>query len=300
MTIAEKLIRIAENLPAKHKEAQETAYNHGYNDGDADGYRVGYGEGYETGHDNGYKAGHDGGHDEGYNQGYDEGRQAERDAFWDAFQGANRRHWENAFQDKSWNDTTFFPKYDIKPNNQIAGALFRYCGITDLEGRLNECGVTLDTSGATSLNNAFAESLLTTVPALDIRNCVASNAFTSAFAGCRSLKTIRKIITNAGILYDRVFQNCPLLKNITFEGVIGQNIDFSSCTKLSWDSITSTVNALSDTAEGKTLTLSKIAVDNAFMHYIGEGVDPVLGTDESNPYWWDLIATKPNWTITLV
>ena len=77
---------------------------------------------------------------------------------------------------------------------------------------------------------------------------------------------------------------CIELRNITFSGTIGKDIDFQKSTKLTKASIESIINALSSTASGVTVTFSQIAVNNAF------------STDE----WNALIATKPNWTISLV
>jgi hypothetical protein len=92
--------------------------------------------------------------------------------------------------------------------------------------------------------------------------------------------------------------DCSRLENITFEGVIGSDIDFKLSTKLTEASIRSIIEHLSDTASGKTLTLSKVAVDNAFVFYWDGGRVP--GSDETNPFWPQLRDSKPNWTITLV
>jgi hypothetical protein len=106
------------------------------------------------------------------------------------------------------------------------------------------------------------------------------------------------LIVTEGLKYSSTFKGCANLKNIVFEGVIGEDINFQWSTKLTEASIRSIITHLSDTASGKTLTLSKVAVDNAFM-FSGDGGD-VPGTDESNPYWPQLRDSKPNWTITLV
>lgn len=229
------------------------------------------------------------------------GKQAEHDAFWDAFQGATRRRWSSAFIDASWNDVTFYPKYDLMISGD-ASALFRYSGITDLEDRLNECGVTLDTSECTSLNCAFGESkTLTVIPTLDLRKCTASNSTTGVFSGCISLKTIRKLIVNETTLFPSTFMNCPMLENIVFEGVIGESIDLSSSTKLTRASIEGIVNHLSNGAEGKTLTLSETAVDTAFSGGLCAEDFETPTEDGSNTVdWFDLYLAKGNWTITLV
>lgn len=240
-----------------------------------------------------------------YDTGFEEGKKAERDAFWDAFQTPSRVVWTSAFQNSCWNDDTFYPKYDLIATDHAA-SLFRYCGITDLEKRLEECGVILDTSEATNLNCGFGEArALTVIPTINLTKCTDSGATSGLFAGCISLKTIRKIIVNETIMFPNSFMNCPMLENIAFEGVIGSDIDFKSSTKLTEASIRGIITHLSDTASGKTLTLSKVAVDNAFVFGFYDPNNPennmeIPGTAEDNPFWPQLRDSKPNWTITLV
>jgi hypothetical protein len=67
--------------------------------------------------------------------------------------------------------------------------------------------------------------------------------------------------------------------------VIGQkNFNVHWSPKLSKASIESIINALSSTTSGLTVTISKTAKEAVFT------------TEE----WATLIATKPNWTISLV
>ena len=111
--------------------------------------------------------------------------------------------------------------------------------------------------------------------------------------------------------YAETFKGCKKLKNIVFEGVIGNNINFQWSTLLTKESITSIVEHLAGSpmvGNIGTLTLSKTAVDVAFK---GSLVwDDELGTtvwDDTVPgsesYDWEiLIAPKVEvgWTITLV
>lgn len=278
VTVAEKLSAIGNNMARVY----DTGFEKGHDQGFEEGKQFGdYAQGFEEGRD----------------QGFEEGKKAERDAFWDAFQTAPRTRWDSAFQNSCWNDDTFYPKYDLVITGS-AGSLFRYCGITDLEKRLEECGVILDTSEATSLNCGFGESLaLTVMPTINLTKCTTSGATNGLFGGSGSLKTIRKIIVSEVTVFSNSFE-CSRLENIAFEGAIGNDIDFKSCTKLTEVSIRSIIEHLSDTASGKTLTLSKVAVDNAFVFYWDGGEVP--GTAEYNPFWPQLRDSKPNWTITLV
>ena len=81
------------------------------------------------------------------------------------------------------------------------------------------------------------------------------------------------------------------LREVRFEGVIGQNgFDVHWSTKLSEASIRSIINALSTTTTGLTVTLSETAV-----HSIWPPPSMAMWAQ-----WEALIATRPNWTISLV
>lgn len=107
--------------------------------------------------------------------------------------------------------------------------------------------------------------------------------YNNAFANCVKLHTIAKMRADEDTAFSNAFDFCNALQNVAFEGVIGQNLNIRWSTKLSKDSISNIVSCLSGTASGKTLTLSKTAVNNAF-------------TDAE---WTALADTKKNWTISL-
>lgn len=84
----------------------------------------------------------------------------------------------------------------------------------------------------------------------------------------------------------------PVLKEIRFTGVIIQSMELTS-TVLSKDSIVSMMICLSAEVIGKTLTLSKEAVDKAFE------TSPGAADGSDSAEWQNLVASKPNWTISL-
>ena len=130
----------------------------------------------------------------------------------------------------------------------------------------------------------FYMSTITDVPVID---CSEATALSSTFSYTDYLATIEKwILKNDGSqAFNTPFQGCRGLVNIVVEGVIGKNgISLQWATKLSKASITSFVDALSSTTSGLTITFSKTAKEAVF------------AADE----WAALIATKSNWTISLV
>ncbi|MBE6647333.1 MAG: hypothetical protein E7611_06850 [Ruminococcaceae bacterium] len=229
---------------------------------------------------------------------YDSGRQSEYDAFWEAFQQTGtRNNYSNAFRN-GWDDTNFNPKYDIKPIR--CDNAFTNSNITDIAAMFEKNGIVLDTSQSTDVKYMFTNMYNTLrIPTVSAEAAI---SLEGTFGWSR-IETIDKLILrNDGTnTFTDTFNSTTQLMNITIEGVIGNDINFRWCTKLSRASIESIVNHLSDAAIGKTLTLSEAAVDTAFSG--GQSApDPSTTTEigSSTVAWFDLYMSKPNWTITLV
>ena len=104
------------------------------------------------------------------------------------------------------------------------------------------------------------------------------------FYNCSTIVTIRKLIVDERVTYTAdAFMNCSALKNITFEGTIGNTINFQ-WSPLTKESIQNIIEHLSPSTSNMTLTLKKSAKEAAFT------------ADE----WEILVETKPNWEIVLV
>jgi hypothetical protein len=84
------------------------------------------------------------------------------------------------------------------------------------------------------------------IPTLNCVNVTQSGCFNNTFRSATKLETIEKIILkeDGTQTFANAFTNAKALKNITFEGVIGQNIDFKDCTLLTHESLMSIINAL--------------------------------------------------------
>lgn len=218
---------------------------------------------------------------------YEAGKKAEYDAFWDSFQNnGSRVAYQQAFRE--FKSDIFKPKYDMNvtrldyafmnlfKDNMVYGY--------SLKKALEDCKVTLNTANCTNMDYAFYYSYVNETGVIDTRS---ANSLNGVFANTSLLHTINKLILKAdgSQTFSGVFTDSPKLQNLVIEGVIGKNgFDIHWSTELTKASITSIINALSDSTTGKTLTLSKTAKEAAFT------------ADE----WSKLIATKSNWTISLV
>jgi hypothetical protein len=219
------------------------------------------------------------------------------DTFWDIYQdGGNRTAYVCAFGGNGWTNETFKPKYNLVVGDGYM--MFRNAKITGHLGEiLSARGLSLSTSGIYSSNYMFSFCNFTGLPTIDVSNShIGSNMF-----GSSTIVTIDKIIVNAKTeFYGDSFHGLTNLQNLVIEGEIAKDIDISRCTQLTEPSIRSIITHLSDTASGKTLTLSKTAVEKAFVY----GVDPDGDGEYDWPFdegaWDNLVATKPNWQISLV
>ena len=223
------------------------------------------------------------------------GMQTEYDRFWDAYQNyGNRTNYYVAFYSGErgmWNNDNFKPKYPIKPtnaNNMLAN--------TAIVGDLTLLA-DIDFSDATNVPSALAYNpYITRIGVCDLRKTQENG--TSLFAYCERLVTVDKVIfkddgTQHAIASGFAATQCYNLKNIAFEGKANFDVNFKD-SPLSKASITSVINTLYEGSTGKTLTLKLSAVNTAFETSSG------AGDGSTSAEFAALVATKTNWTITMI
>lgn len=215
---------------------------------------------------------------------YESGQKAGYDLLWDMLQQKGARK-EYLYTFAYWTDEMFYPKYSFFPTGSFNA--FRNCQAKiDLAQRLIDCGVVMDTSGATSLTQGFMSSYFTRLGVISTLKC---SSLSNVFQAMSYCVTIDKVIlkSDGSQTFSSTFDNLPALENITIEGVIGKNgVSFKWSTNLSKASIESIINALSTTTSGLTVTLSSTAVSRAF------------GSTTADE-WQALKDTRPNWVINL-
>ncbi len=156
---------------------------------------------------------------------FKKGAQSEYDRFWDIYQDYGERYnWLNAFV--RWDKAIYNPKY---PFYKVKYGSNMYANTSTITDTLQPITFTED----------FA-----TVSAV--------------FQNCSSLKTIRNIHVFENMTYGNWFSGCKALENITFTGVIGNDINFNASPLLTHDSLMNIINHLKDysgTSETRTLTI---------------------------------------------
>ncbi len=262
MSIADKLITIAENV--------QKTYDAGYEKGKSEG---GYDEGYEIGHI--------------------EGKQAEYDRFWDAYQDyGNRAAYKNAFNNSGWTNETFKPKYDLI----ITSNSYNMFDDSHISGSLSEIlanlGIKLEFTYISYQSGGFINTQFTEINYI-VKNC--EPTLSAVFRDSSQLHTLKVGTVTPRMKFSNAFNNLPSLENLTIEGEIGQNgFDVSSSPLLSKTSIENVIGCLSNDTSDLAVSFSITAVNKAFE--TAEG----LNDGSTSAEWTTLANTKSNWTITLM
>lgn len=220
--------------------------------------------GYERGYEAGYATGYSEGETAGRADGVEQGKQAEYDAFWDVFQNYGApMHYHFAFSRKKWTDENYNPKYPIVCSTESSEA-----------GR--------------SLFDTNTVITDTKVP-ITVLGSSANRMFGSA----NELVTVRELNVHEGVGFTNTFQGCYNLKNLTISGTVGQSVDLHYSQQLTKASILSVMEALSTTASGQSVSFYAKAVDGGFE------TSPGAKDGSTSAEWTALVATRPNWTISL-
>lgn len=215
---------------------------------------------------------------------FNAGKEAEYDAFWDAYQQNGKlTNYNYTFSGRGWNDNTFKPKYDLIPTE--ASSMFFNSSISNIIDILAEQGIKLDTSKATTIQNFITgNSVIKKLPKIDASGVTSATGCDGMFNSCTALEEVEEFVFKESINnYSSLAHWCTKLVKFKASGIISGSISFDR-SPLNKESITSVINALSSSATGQTATFKKTAKEAAF-------------TDDE---WATLIATKSNWTISLV
>ena len=234
----------------------------------------------------------------GYAKGAAEGGDSYYDTFWDEYQqNGERGDYKYAFGGTGWNDKTFKPKYKFINTNGPYGFTYMF---QNHSGGITK--ITRDLFDLTRGNRwysvyMFQNANINTVE-LDFTNCSSTQRVFQGFLG----ENITVYNWTSGYTYDGCFYSCANLKHLRWvNSTIGKQprvFDLYSSTLLDKESIRQTIGILSDTATGSTLGLSLTAVSNAFELEKDSETGEFIPSDKLDE-WNALIATKPNWTISL-
>lgn len=222
---------------------------------------------------------------------YEAGQKSEYDDFWDNFQDrGNRTMYAYGFSGLGWSTEVFKPKYDMQPLN--AGYMFaRWNDKADqninVAETLEKLGRVLDTSKNTTFGYFLMYGATPRLPVIDTTRATSLNNFSVN----SSIFTIDKIILkdDGSQLVKTMFSNDhPNLTDVVIEGVIGNDINLQTCTKLTVESLISFLKALKDFAgstDEYTRTIS--LTDEQWVKLGNEGA-----TAPNGRTWLDYVEDK--------
>lgn len=219
---------------------------------------------------------------------FEAGKKNEYDAFWNSWPSSIGQITVALYAGDYWNNVTFKPPTNLVANENINYAFYSSKISGDLREIAKENNITISFDSVVMLQSTFSYSLFTFLPPIPVTYVYES------FLCAKKLIGIEKLIVHEGTMFVRSFVQCTSLEYLTIEGTIGQNGFNISWSPLNKASLTSIVNALSDTTTGLTVTLRLSAVNTAFE--TSEGAEDGSASDE----WTALAATKSNWTINLI
>ena len=228
---------------------------------------------------------------------YEAGKDDSLRAMWEAIQcGGTRQNYGKLLNYTAWTPETFKPIYDITQSTDWYDFGYNYpseyASLIDKVGRISikdleeKQGISFILgSGGGNHTRLCTSPLFSEYNIVDISQATSTAyAFYGAYSGVNPKRIEHLICSETTPFATNTFQHATTYEYIGFEGVIAQNgLNLQWSKKLNKESITALVNTLSPDTSGLSVTISQTAKQNAF-------------TDEE---WATLIATKPNWTISL-
>ena len=225
--------------------------------------------------------------------GIDDGKLMAYNAYWDCQQDNGKKTNYHKFFLNGWNDELCDPKYDIKPTN--ASSMFEGCGVTNIKQCLSK--IVFDTSNCTDFAYMFVNAISFKMPKIILKAGLnLETALEGMYMSCPNM-IYAEIEFNKGVgsYSSTMFGWSQKLQQLVVSGKISNGgLNFSTCRELSKQSTVDIFGILDDDTSGLTITFSKVAVNAAFETSAGKK-DGVNSAE-----WRNLVASKPNWTISLI
>lgn len=212
---------------------------------------------------------------------YDGTRQAAREQLWNVITiRGGRNIYSYAFARTDFTGVDFIKPIvpgHLNPSATSVDYMFYIYRGSHLPGNID-----LSKVPAKAVNSAmFAMSSL--VEIYDMGLC-AMNSYLNAFYKCETIKKIPVLRTHKGTTFSGTFYETFALEDITFEGVIGQNLNVSYSTKLSRESLINIIDCLYDYASDGDTAIHKLNLGSANLDKLSD--------DEQQ------IATDKGWTLS--
>ena len=223
---------------------------------------------------------------------FEKGKQAEYDAFWDGIQNyGNRTEYSSAF--RYWGAEYVRPKYKVVPTTHVYNMFYGNSNLKKVEAKYFDLSQVEWGSNETR-SHAYLLATCRNLDEIEDIGLAPNRSYSYFAAWSTALKKVACIRLSADTAVNQMLYGLPNLDDVVIEGEIGKSgIDLWQSTKLKHDTIVNFIDVLSNNTSGLSITFSKTAVNKAFETSSG-AADGSTSTE-----WQALIATKPNWTISL-
>lgn len=260
-----------------------------------------------------------------YDNGHAEGKEAQKKRFFQVYQNwGSRQYYQYAFFDAYWCDELYEPLYPIVSHN--CNYVFQSCGITDTK-------VTTDFRGHTgTAYNTFNNcTKLKTVRKLMVNEGLAYNGFWTSCSALENLTvegvignsfdirwsplTKESIVSVVSALSDTATSKTLTLKKSTVEAAFPWICVYSTTWDEELGDISNYEAPLWTMGIGGSVEIGEyafisfintnIVVQKTGVNINSSGVDEgswelIAHGEDVKDEWGDLVASKPNWTISLV
>lgn len=220
---------------------------------------------------------------------YEKGKIAQDYEFWKEYQtGTSVNYMQGAFAGTYWTEKTFKPKFDICPTKSATYA-FMFNAVQDLDTVIKNAGIKFDLSKCEILTSCFQNFGGIIVP--EISTIGTTGTTNNLFGYSSKLVTIKKLILkdDGSQTLTGWFTGCVNLANITFDGVIGQNISFANSPLLTKESLTNIAEHLKDfSRESGTGNIRTIILHDTVKEFMKNDTDgQVIASIIAGKRWGD-------------
>lgn len=223
---------------------------------------------------------------------FDAGKGKSELAMWDFITNKGKRvFYEYAF--KSWGGEYFRPPYKIVPTSRSL-CMFEESNIKKIESKyLDLSKITIGNAADNTSNNYCTFRYCENLEEVEDIGMPAGGYYYT-WGWCYNLHTVAVMRCRKEGGYRSPFGECKKLRNITIEGVIGNNFSMAYCPLLTAESLISIIDALFDfsgTANEytRTLTLHKNAITTL----------ESLGSNSPNGNTWVEYIDDKKWNLTV-
>lgn len=233
------------------------------------------------------------------------GEQSAWDSFWDMHQdNGNRYDYTSAFAGQGWEkmarEGKFNPKYPIRPVNKYKWhepitKMFSKFG-TGARTPVDLSHVDMDFSACWEAVETFENCNIENI-ICDFGNCwKLDRVFVASNTDHLGVNKVKLRVTDKVVSCTQVFFYARALEDLEFFGdsvIVLTGMGLGQSYKLTRRSIENVFAVLSDTVSGQSMSFNLTAVNKAFETSQG------AADGSTSAAWTALVATKPNWTISL-